>query len=99
MARGNDFDSDARHGVLFDAWDIDAMVVAFLPDSVSHHTHGVSRGKVETRRFFQEQCHYVVPGVSRQALNPIVDPDDDDQPGSTASNRGYADPYVSQGAW
>jgi hypothetical protein len=63
---------------LFDAWDIDAMVEAFLPDSVTHHTHGVSRGKAETRRFFQEQSPYVVPGVSRQALNPIVDPDDDD---------------------
>ncbi len=55
---------------LFDAWDIDAMVEAFLPDSVTHHTHGVSRGKVETRRLFQEQCPYVVPGVSRQAPNP-----------------------------
>jgi hypothetical protein len=63
---------------LFDAWDIDAMVEAFLPDSVTHHTHGVSRGMAETRRFFQEQRPYVVPGVSRQALNPIVDPDDDD---------------------
>ena len=41
---------------LFDAWDIDAMVEAFLPDSVTHHTHGVSRGKIETPRFFQEQC-------------------------------------------
>ena len=54
------------------------MVEAFLPDSVTHHTHGVSRGKIETRRFFQEQCPYVVPGVGRQALNPIVDPDDGD---------------------
>jgi SnoaL-like domain len=63
---------------LCDAWDIDAMVEAFLPDSVMHHTHGVSRGKAETRRFFQEQSPYIVPGVSRQALNPIVDPDDDD---------------------
>jgi SnoaL-like domain len=63
---------------LFDAWDIDAMVEAFLPDSATHHTHGVSRGKIETRRFFQEQCPYVVPGISRQALSPIVDPDDDD---------------------
>jgi hypothetical protein len=63
---------------LFDAWDIDAMVEAFLPDSVTHHTHGTSRGQVETRRFFQEQSPYVVPGVSRQALNPIVDADDDD---------------------
>jgi hypothetical protein len=63
---------------LFDAWDIDAMVEAFLPDSVTHHTHGVSHGQAETRRFFQEQCPYVVPGVGRQALNPIVDPDDGD---------------------
>ena len=63
---------------LFGAWDIDAMVEAFLPDSVTHHTHGISRGKVETRRFFQEQSPYLVPGVSRQALSLVVDPDDDD---------------------
>ncbi len=63
---------------LFDAWDIDSMVEAFLPDSVTHHTHGIVRGRIETRRFFQEQYPYTVPGVSRHATNPIVDPDDDD---------------------
>jgi SnoaL-like domain len=63
---------------LFDAWDIDAMVEAFLPDSVTHHTHGTVRGRIETRRFFQEQFPYTVPGVSRHATSPIVDPDDDD---------------------
>jgi hypothetical protein len=63
---------------IFDAWDIDAMVEAFLPDSVTHHTHGTVRGRIETRRFFQEQYPYTVPGVSRHATNPIVDPDDDD---------------------
>jgi hypothetical protein len=63
---------------IFDAWDIDAMVEAFLPDSVTHHTHGIVRGRIETRRFFQEQYPYTVPGVSRHATNPIVDPDDDD---------------------
>lgn len=62
---------------LFDAWDIDAMVEAFLPDSATFHTHGVTRGTIETRRFFQDQSPHVMPGVSRQALNPIVDPDDD----------------------
>jgi SnoaL-like domain len=62
---------------LFDAWDIDAMVEAFLPDSVTHHTHGIVRGRIETRRFFQEQYPYTVPGISRHATNPIVDPDDD----------------------
>jgi SnoaL-like domain len=63
---------------LFDAWDIDAMVEAFLPDSVTHHAHGVVRGRIETRRFFQEQIRYTMPGTSRHATNPIVDPDDDD---------------------
>ena len=63
---------------LFDAWDIDAMVEAFLPDSVTHHTHGIIRGRIETRRFFQQQFPYAVPGVSRHATNPIVDPDGDD---------------------
>jgi SnoaL-like protein len=63
---------------LFDAWDIDAMVEAFLPDGVTHHTHGTVRGRIETRRFFQAQYPYTVPGVSRHATNPIVDPDGDD---------------------
>jgi hypothetical protein len=62
---------------LFDAWDIDAMVEAFLPDSVTYHTHGVNRGQMEMRRFFQRLYCYVVPGVSRHATNPIVDRDDD----------------------
>jgi SnoaL-like domain len=63
---------------LFDAWDIDAMVEAFLPDGVTHHTHGTIRGRIETRRFFQQQYPYTVPGVSRHATNPIVDADEDD---------------------
>ncbi len=63
---------------LFDAWDIDAMVEAFLPDSVTYHTHGVNRGRAETRRFFQQLYPYIVPGVSRLATNPIVDRDGDD---------------------
>lgn len=62
---------------LFDAWDIDAMVDAFLPDSVTYHTHGVTRGWAETRRFFQQAYPYIVPGVSRVATNPIVDADGD----------------------
>jgi hypothetical protein len=62
---------------LFDAWDIDAMVEAFLPDGVTYHTHGVNRGWAETRRFFQEAYPYIVPGVSRIATNPIVDADGD----------------------
>jgi hypothetical protein len=66
-----------RVNVLFDAWDIDAMVEAFLPDSVTYHTHGVSRGQAEMRSFFQRAYPYSVPGVSRLATNPIVDRDGD----------------------
>jgi hypothetical protein len=66
-----------RVNYLFDAWDIDAMVEAFLPDAVTYHTHGINRGWAETRRFFQEAYPYIVPGVSRIATNPIVDADGD----------------------
>jgi hypothetical protein len=32
---------------LFEIWDVDTMVEAFLPDSVTYHFHGINRGKVE----------------------------------------------------
>jgi hypothetical protein len=49
-----------------------------LPRPCHQNTHGIVRGRIETRRFFEEQYPYTVPGVSRHATNPIVDPDDDD---------------------
>lgn len=64
-----------RVNLLFDSGDIAAMAEAFLPDGVTHHPGGVTRGRAETRRFFQEQCPYGGPGVSRIATNPIVDRD------------------------
>jgi hypothetical protein len=66
-----------RVNLLFDAWDIDAMVEAFLPDGVTYHTGGVSHGQQETRRFFEQVQPCIDRGVSRVATNPIVDPDDD----------------------
>lgn len=66
-----------RVNLLFDAWNIDAMVEAFLPDSVTYHTGGVNHGQEETRRFFQQVSPYVDRGVSRIATNPIVDADGD----------------------
>lgn len=73
--RASAIDFINRVNWLFDAWDIDAMVEAFLPDSVTYHTHGINRGRAEMRRFFQEAYPYIVPGVSRHATNPIVDRD------------------------
>jgi hypothetical protein len=62
---------------LFDTWDVDALVDAFLPESVTYHWHGTNHGQVETRRFFEEVYPYIIPGVSRHATNHIVDPDED----------------------
>lgn len=62
---------------LFDVWDVDALVDAFRPDSVTYHWHGTIRGRDELRRFFDETYPYIIPGVSRHATNHIVDPDDD----------------------
>lgn len=66
-----------RVNLLFDAWDIDGMVEAFLPDSITYHTGGVTHGQEETRRFFQQVRPYIDHGVSRIATNPIVDADED----------------------
>lgn len=54
-----------RFSWLFDAWDTDGMVEAFLPDDVTYHTHGFNRGQTQTRRFFQRLYPYTVPTVSR----------------------------------
>jgi SnoaL-like domain len=62
---------------LFHTWDVDALVDAFLPNSVIYHRHGTNHGQVETRRFFDEVYPYIIPGVSRHATNHIVDPDED----------------------
>ncbi|EUA43103.1 hypothetical protein I552_7844 [Mycobacterium xenopi 3993] len=43
--RASAIDFINRVNLLFDAWDIDAMVEAFLPDGVTYHTHGVSRAE------------------------------------------------------
>jgi hypothetical protein len=66
-----------RVNLLFDAWEVDAMVEAFLPDAVTYHTGGVHNGQQETRRFFEQVRPYVDRGVSRVATNPIVDADED----------------------
>lgn len=75
--RASAIDFINRVNWLFDAWDIDAMVEAFLPDCVTYHTHGINRGQAEMRRFFQQMSSYSVAGVSRHATNPIVDCDGD----------------------
>ena len=62
---------------LFETWDVNAMVEAFLPDAVAYHFHGTIRGQAEMRRFFDEDYPYLVPGVSRHATNHIVEADDD----------------------
>lgn len=62
---------------LFETWDVDSMVQAFLPDAVAYHFHGTIRGHEEIRRFFEQDYPYLIPGVSRHATNHIVDADGD----------------------
>lgn len=62
---------------LFETWDVEAMLDAFLPDAVAFHFHGTIRGRTEMRRFFEADYPYLIPGVSRSASNHIVDPDED----------------------
>lgn len=67
-----------RVNLLFDAYDIDAMVEAFTEDCTTFHSQGITHGQAEMRRFFQQAYPYSGPGVSRIATNVIVDADGDD---------------------
>jgi hypothetical protein len=60
---------------LFETWDVDGMLEAFLPEGVAFHFHGTIRGRDAMRRFFDEHYPYLIPGVSRHATNHIVDVD------------------------
>jgi hypothetical protein len=62
---------------LFETWDVNAMVDAFLPDGVAYHFHGTIRGQQAMRHFFENDYPYLIPGVSRHATNHIVDADED----------------------
>jgi hypothetical protein len=62
---------------LFETWDVESMIDAFLPDAVAYHFHGIIRGHAEIRRFFEHDYPYLIPGVSRNATNHIVDADED----------------------
>jgi ketosteroid isomerase-like protein len=67
----------SRVNWLFETWDVDGMVDAFLPDGVAFHFQGVIRGREAMRRFFDDDYPYLIPGVSRHATNHIVDSDGD----------------------
>jgi hypothetical protein len=63
---------------LFEVWDVDAMVESFLPDAATFHFDGSFRGHEEIRVFFEQEYHYLIPGVARHATNHIVDADGPD---------------------
>jgi hypothetical protein len=75
--RADAIDFVNRVNWLFETWNVDGMLDAFLPDAVAYHFHGTIRGHAEMRRFFEEDYPYLIPGVSRHATNHIVDPDED----------------------
>ncbi|TDK39227.1 nuclear transport factor 2 family protein [Rhizobium deserti] len=62
---------------LFETWDVEKMIDAFVPEAVAYHFHGTIRGHDEIRHFFEVDYPYLIPGVGRHATNHIVDKDGD----------------------
>jgi ketosteroid isomerase-like protein len=62
----------------FDIWDVEAIVAAFAPDVRTRHPHRTVNGRAELREFLKGYYGAAVPGVSREAVNHIVDADGDD---------------------
>lgn len=75
--RASAIDFVNRVNWFFETWDVEAMIDAFLPDAVAYHFHGTIDGHAEIRRFFEDDYPYLIPGVSRNATNHIVDADGD----------------------
>lgn len=45
---------------------------AFTSDSVTYHFHGTISGPEASKHFIEVEYPYLIPGVSRQAINHIV---------------------------
>lgn len=58
---------------LFETWDLEAMIASFAPDAQVYHFKGTMKGESEIRDFLTNAYPYLVPGVSRNASNHIVD--------------------------
>ncbi|KAK5689651.1 hypothetical protein LTR17_026190 [Elasticomyces elasticus] len=76
--RSSAIDSVNRINYLFEEFNHDKMLSAFLDDSIVYHFHGKIEGKEETRRSFEDVYGYLIPGVTRHATNHIVDRDGED---------------------
>jgi hypothetical protein len=75
--RASAIDYVNRVNWLFETWDLEGMIAAFLPDAKVIHFHGKMNGEADIRKFLTDTYPYLVPGVSRNASNHIVDLEDD----------------------
>lgn len=75
--RASAIDFVNRVNWFFETWDVESMIQSFQPDGVAFHFHGTIRGEKEIRHFFEHDYPYLIPGVSRNATNHIVDQDGD----------------------
>ncbi|KAH6976592.1 hypothetical protein EDB80DRAFT_871716 [Ilyonectria destructans] len=66
-----------RVNTLFEEFDKDKVISAFLPDASLHHAFGGFRGIDELGRFFEKDYPPLIPGVNRHATNHIVDRDEE----------------------
>ncbi|MEU1212584.1 nuclear transport factor 2 family protein [Streptomyces sp. NPDC005791] len=62
---------------LFETYDLEGMISSFLPDARVYHFHGNLNGEGDIRRFLTDDYPYLIPGVSRNATNHVVDRDAD----------------------
>ncbi|MFM9499710.1 nuclear transport factor 2 family protein [Streptomyces galilaeus] len=62
---------------LFETYDLEGMIGSFLPDARVYHFHGSLNGEGDIRRFLTDDYPYLIPGVSRNATNHVVDRDED----------------------
>lgn len=75
--RSSAIDYINRVNFLFEEFDHDKLLNAWLPDGSVYHFHGTVHGYDQMKKFLQETYGYLIPGVSRHATNHIVDRDEE----------------------
>ncbi|UKZ49626.1 hypothetical protein TrVGV298_003873 [Trichoderma virens] len=76
--RSSAIDFVNRNNFVFEEFNVDKVMSTFLPEAAVHHIGGTFRGEAERRKFLETfYAKIFIPGISRNAMNHVVDRDGD----------------------
>ncbi|KAH6959566.1 hypothetical protein BKA56DRAFT_637491 [Ilyonectria sp. MPI-CAGE-AT-0026] len=75
--RSSAIDFVNRNNFVFEEFNVEKVLSTFLPDGAVYHIGGAVRGRAEMKIFLEDYAKVYIHGISRNAMNHVVDRDDD----------------------